>query len=189
MRYITVVLENMYKSHNTSAVLRTCDCFGIQDVHIIEDKEKYKTNPNIALGSSKWIDIIKYNNTKECLLSLKDKGYKIVATTPYTNNCSIEDLQINKKTAIVFGNELQGISNTIKENADMFVKIPMYGFTESFNLSVSVALTLFCLTEKIRKSDINWKLTKKEIIDIKLKWAKSSIKSSNLLEQNLKKNI
>jgi len=120
---------------------------------------------------------------------LKNKGYQIVATTPHTNNCNIEDLQIDKKIAIVFGNEVQGISNTIKENANIFVKIPMYGFTESFNLSVCAALTLFSLTEKIRKSDINWELTKKEIIDIKLNWAKISIKSSDLLEQNFLKNI
>ncbi len=187
-RYMTVVLEDIFQSQNASAVLRTCDCFGIQDIHIIENENKYKINPGVALGASKWINIIKYsdkeNNTENCLKALKKQGYKIVATTPHKGDYTLDKLKINKKTALLFGTELEGLSEAAMNNADEFVKIPMYGFTESFNISVSAAICLFHLTEKLRKSRIKWRLTNEEIIDIKIRWAKSVIKKAELLEKD-----
>jgi tRNA (guanosine-2'-O-)-methyltransferase len=191
-RHLTIVLEDIYQPHNASAVLRSCDCFGIQDVHIIENLNKYEVNPDVALGSAKWLTLIKYNketeNTRSCLVSLKKKGYKIVATSPHKNDFTPESLTLDKKTALVFGTELEGLTGNALEMADEYVRIPMYGFTESLNISVSAALLLFTLTERLRKSDINWQLSEEEKTDIMLQWARNVIKKSDLIEREFLKN-
>lgn len=190
-RHITLALEDIYQPHNASAVLRSCDCFGIQDVHVIENRNNYQVNPDVALGSSKWINLIKYNkaenNTVECIKSLKSKGYKIIATTPHTNDCSIFDLSIENKTALFFGTELEGISDTVKQHADGFVKLPMFGFTESFNISVSAALCLHTLVHKLHSSNINWKLNETEQVEIILEWLRNTISRPELIEEEFYK--
>jgi tRNA (guanosine-2'-O-)-methyltransferase len=192
-KHITVVLEDIFQPHNASAVLRTCDCFGIQDVHIIENKHKYEVNPDVALGSSKWLNLYKYNsdenNTIDTFNSLRRKGYRIVATTPHENDFLLEDLNLDSKIALVFGTELEGLSDTVIQNADEFVQIPMYGFTESFNISVSAAIILHYLTEKLKKSNIKWELSKNEKTDIKLNWVRNVVKRSELLEKKFLKNL
>lgn len=188
-RYVTIVLEDIYQPHNASAVLRTCDCFGVQDVHIIENQNIYTVNPDIALGSSKWLNLYSYsgqeNNTPAALQTLRNKGYRIVATTPHKDDVTLQELSLDKgPVALVFGTEMRGITGSALELADEFMKIPMYGFTESFNISVSAALTLFYLTEKLRKSNINWQLTEEEMLDIRLQWARQVVKRSDLIEKD-----
>jgi len=190
-RHLTVVLEDIYQSQNASAVLRSCDCFGIQDVHIIENRYAYSINPDVALGSTKWLNLTKYNskeeNTLECYSALREKGYRIVATTPHKNDIMLAELELDQKTALVFGTELDGLSETAIENADAWVKIPMYGFTESFNISVSAALCLYHLSEKLRHSDIPWHLQEDELTDIRILWAKSVIKHAEKYEKEFLK--
>ena len=190
-RYLTVVLEDIFQPHNASAVLRTCDCFGIQDVHIIENKNTYEVNPDVALGASKWLNLIKYNSSKENTLlayqTLKDQGYSIIATSPNKGDYLLEELPVDKKAALVFGTELQGLSAEAISHADAFVKIPMYGFTESFNISVSAAIMLHYLTNKIRKTDVDWCLSKEEITTIKLEWMRNTLKRSDLIEKKFLK--
>ena len=191
--YITVVLEDIFQPHNASAVLRSCDCFGLQDVHIIENRNQYKVNPDVALGSSKWLNLNKYNNTKENTLEaisvLKNKGYRIVATTPHSNDVDLENFDLNKgKFALFFGTELTGLSEIMLKNADEFLKIPMFGFTESFNISVSAAIILHHLTYKLRNSNIDWKLTPEEKDDLKIQWLKQSIKKADAIEKEFIKN-
>jgi len=192
-RHITIVLEDIFQPHNASAVLRSCDCFGIQDVHIIENKNPYEINPDVALGSSKWLTLYKYdnekNNTPACISSLRNKGYKIVAATPHENDFIPENLPLEQKTVLVFGTELQGLTRYAIESADAFIRIPMVGFTESLNISVSAALLLFTLTERLRKSDVNWHLTKEEELGIRLQWAKNVVKRSGIIEQEFFKKM
>jgi tRNA (guanosine-2'-O-)-methyltransferase len=187
-RYLTVVLEDIYQSQNASAVLRTCDCVGIQDVHIIENENDYQINPDVVRGASKWLTINRYdsskNNTLSALQALKNQGYRIVATSPHANDTSLPDFDLSKgKAAIVFGTERTGISDIVREQADEFVKIPMVGFTESFNISVSAALVLYQLTQKLRLSDLAWQLPVPESADLLIEWLKLSIKKSELLEK------
>ncbi len=188
--YFTVVLEDIYQPQNASAVLRTCDCFGIQNVHIIENRNSFRVNKEVALGSSKWLTIKKYNqsenNSLQAIRALKSEGYRIVATSPHTNDVLLEDFDLAKgKAALVFGSELPGITNAILQEADEFIKIPMFGFTESFNISVSAAIVLHHLTQKMRKSPaIAWQLTKPEKEAIKLQWLRNTIKRSDLLEEH-----
>lgn len=192
-RHITIALENIFQPHNASAVLRTCDCFGIQDIHIIENDFKYEVNDEIALGSSKWLTLIHHNseenNTLSCINKLKASGYRIIATTPHKHDCTIDELPIDTKIALFFGTELNGISQDIIDNAEEFIKIPMYGFTESFNISVSAALSLYNLSERMRKSDVKWKLSAEETTEIKLQWMRNSIKDAVLIEKEFNKNL
>jgi tRNA (guanosine-2'-O-)-methyltransferase len=186
-RFLTVVLEDIFQSHNISAVLRSCDCFGVQDVHIIENKNQFQINPDIALGASKWLTLHQHNkdenNTLSCIKALKTEGYRIISTSPHKNDVNLEELAITEKTALLFGTELNGISETAVKYADGFVKIPMVGFTESFNISVSVALCLFNLTDKIRKSNVNWKLSENERSEIMLEWLRNTIQSVDAIEK------
>ena len=186
-KYLTIVLEDIFQSHNASAVLRSCDCFGIQDVHIIENENIYEVNPDVALGSSKWLSITKYNstshNTIECLNHLKNEGYKIVATSPHENDFSPDNFPLDQKFALVFGTELKGLSKEAFESADAYIKIPMVGFTESLNISVSAALLLYSLSERLRTSDHDWHLTMEEETETLLQWTRSSIRRSAILEK------
>jgi len=187
-RHITIVLEDLYQPHNASAVLRSCDIFGIQDIHIIENKHAYTVNKDIAMGSPKWLNLHKYrnqeNNTITCITQLKQKGYHIIATSPNENSYSIDDLPIDQPLALFFGTELTGISETVLQQADKLVKIPMYGFTESFNISVSAALCLRSLTEKLHKSDLNWHLNEEEKQELLLRWLRNSIRKVEMIEKD-----
>jgi tRNA (guanosine-2'-O-)-methyltransferase len=193
-KYISVVLEDIYQPQNASAVLRTCDCLGIQDVHIIEDRNEYELNPRVVQGASKWINMFKYNetedNTRLCYEQLRNKGYRIIATSPHANSMNFSDMDLTKgKIAIVFGTEERGLSDAAINMADEQLKIPMYGFTESYNISVSAALVLFDLSEKLRKSSIDWKLSQEEELDVLLQWARNSVKRSSVLERSFYKRL
>jgi tRNA (guanosine-2'-O-)-methyltransferase len=183
--HLQIVVEDLYQAHNASAVLRSCDCFGVQYVHFIENKNSMKVNNEIALGAESWVSIIKHNgaenNTRACLQKLKDAGFKIVATTPHTNDVTIDKLPVDKKIALVFGTEIDGITDDVRNMADEFVKIPMYGFTESFNISVSAALCMYELTTRIRKTVSHHHLSEQEKTDIYLDWLMNSIDKSELI--------
>jgi len=192
-RHLTVVLEDIYQPHNASAVLRTCDCFGIQDVHIIENRNKYEVNPDVALGSSKWLTLKKYHgleeNTTPCLKALKQQGYRLIAATPHKNDYTPETLCIEKKTALLFGTELSGLSPTALELADDFIRIPMVGFTESLNISVSAATLIHALSDRLRSASIPWQLTADEKNIILLEWLKTSIRKSDIILRDFQNRI
>lgn len=181
--HLQIVVEDLYQAHNASAVIRSCDCFGVQYVHFIENRNSMKVNNDIALGAGSWVTIKRYkgeeNNTAACLKKLKAKGFRIVATTPHTNDVTIDQLPVDGKLALVFGTELEGITEEVRNMADEFVKIPMYGFTESFNISVSAALCMYELTTRIRKEVTNYKLSEEERTDIYLEWLMNSIDKSD----------
>lgn len=187
-RYITLALENIFQPHNASAVLRSCDCFGVQDVHVIENSNAYELNPQVALGSVQWLNLHRHNtaenNTASCIAGLKQDGYRIVATSPNSEAVPIHGFDVGKgKFALLFGTERKGLSEVALSMADEFIRIPMYGFTESFNISVSVSLCLFHFTGRIRNEDAAWQLTYEEKLDIHLHWLRNTVRSSALLEQ------
>ena len=185
--YLTVVLEDIYQPQNASAVLRTCDCYGIQNVHIIENENDYRLNPDVTLGSDKWLNLHKYNseshNTAKAINKLRSEGYRIIATALHESEpVLLPDLDLSKgKCAIFLGSELNGLSDIALKYADEYLKIPMYGFTESFNISVSAAIILSHLTEKLKSSEINWKLTGEEKYNTLLMWLRKSIKKVELI--------
>jgi tRNA (guanosine-2'-O-)-methyltransferase len=186
-RYLTLVLEDIYQSHNASAVVRTCECMGIQDLHIVESKSKYSVNKKVLMGSNKWMNLIRYkekdkSNIAACYKQLKSDGYRIIATHP-SAGISIDDLPIDSKIAVVMGNELKGITKFALENADETVRIPMFGFTESMNISVSAALCIRSLASRIRDSAFEWKLTDAEKDELRLEWYRKSLKQPAIMEK------
>lgn len=187
-RHITVALEDIFQSHNSSAVLRSCDCFGIQEVHVIENTNRFRTIPNISLGANQWVTVRKYNgseqNTPSCLSTLREQGYRIIATTPHKDEIHLEELDITSPVALVFGQELRGLSEEALSAADGFMKVPMYGFSESLNISVCAAICLHHLRYRLMQSDVHWHLSPEEELDVRLKWARSSIKKCAEIEKH-----
>lgn len=179
-RYMTVVLEDIYQPHNASAVLRSCDLTGVQDVHIIENRWVYDINPDIVVGSTKWLNLHKYNqsdfNTPEAFETLRSQGYNIVATCPHKNDYTPETLPLDKPIALVFGTEKTGISDYALNNADMYVRIPMFGFTESYNISVSAALLMYAISKRLHDSEsIDWHLSDEEKQALRLEWTRHTL--------------
>ncbi|TBW29014.1 RNA methyltransferase [Gramella sp. KN1008] len=177
--HITLVCQDVYQLHNTSAVVRSCDVFGIQNLHVIEEKFPRRIDKEIAMGAQKWVDINRYNSARECISSLREKGYRIVATSPHHDSHLLDDFDISSPAAIFFGTEKEGLSDEVLEQADATVKIPMVGFTESLNISVAAAITLHVLTQKLKKSDVDWRLSEEEKVQIRMDWTRKTIKNSD----------
>ena len=183
-KHFTIVAEDTYQDHNASALIRTCDCFGIQDLHIIEEENKYRLAKGMTQGSDKWVDLHYYSeyedNIQTCIDHLRAKEYQIIATTPHRNDCMVAEYDISNRSAFFFGKESTGLSEQIINQADAYVKLPMYGFSESFNISVSAALLLQELTSKLRSSeDLHWQLTEEEIVDLKIEWCIKTIQNGD----------
>ena len=192
-RYINIVCEDIYQGHNANAILRTCDCFGIQDIHVVENRNCFEINSEIALGASKWVSIHRYTgmdrDQSSVYKGLRSQGYKILATTPQRNSISLQDIDLNEgPVSIVFGTEKEGLSSYALEEADDYLCIDMVGFTESLNVSVSAGIVLHYLRDKLLKSDIDWHLSDNEKVLIKLDWLRKTIKRPELLEAEFLRN-
>ena len=176
-KHFTVATEDVYQLHNTSAVIRSCDVFGVQEVNIVEEVNTKRIDREIAMGAQKWVDLNRYHSVKDCISNLKAKGYQIVATTPHAEDCDLYDFDVTKKSCFFFGRETEGLSDEVIQQADCFLKIPMVGFTESLNISVSAAIILQHATSKLKKTEIDWQLTEEEKLEKRLDWCKKTIKS------------
>ena len=184
-RYITFVLNNIFYTQNISAVIRSCDCFGIQDIYITGDSPSTHVNKHVAMGAYNWVDIHRktYLQDAENLLSLKEKGYRLVVTMPEPGATSLHDFDLNPgKAAIIMGNEKDGVSDAVKNMADEFMYIPMSGFSQSLNISVSAAVIMSELIRKLTDSKINWKIRGAELEKLRYKWIKNSVKCGKRIE-------
>ena len=187
-RHFTVAIEDIFQPHNASALVRTCDIFGVQDMHVIESKYKFYASRLVAKGAQKWIDFSMYNqkdtnNTLNCIAALREKGYKIIATTPHNESCLLQDFDVTQKSAFFFGVEKEGLSKDVMDNADGFLKIPMVGFTESLNISVAAAIILQNMNEKLKTSTVNWQLSELEKSEIYQDWLEKTIKSIKKIKE------
>ena len=174
-RFITVATEDVFQMHNASAVIRSCDIFGIQEVHLIEERFGNRLDKNIAMGAQQWVDTFTYSKSQACLDTLRERGYAIVATTPLENSVSLSDFKLEQPVALFFGTEKEGLSDTVLEAADIRLRIPMHGFTKSLNISVSAAILLHHLTEQLHRSEFPWGLTAEEKLKRRWDWMKKSI--------------
>ena len=188
-KHFTVATEDVYQLHNTSAVMRSCDVFGIQELHVIEEENSKLIDREIAMGAQKWVDLKRYGSVKACIDDLKKSGYQIVATTPHTKDCDLIDFDISKKACFFFGCETEGLSDYVKTHADSFLKIPMVGFTESLNISVSAAIILQYMTTQLRKSNIEWRLTEEEVLEKRFDWIKKTIKDYDAIVERFHSNL
>ena len=181
-RYLTVMLEDIYQPHNASACLRTCDCLGLQDVHIVEREYIYSPNREVSMGSSKWLDLNRYRTPKSCIETLRARGYFLVATSPNENGCDLLDLPLDRPVAIMFGTEKEGLTDSSLSQADANLRLPMFGFTESYNISVCLAIILSRLVERLHASEIDWKLSETEKKELKLNFYRRIVKRHDLIE-------
>lgn len=179
--HFTVVAQDVYQLHNTSAVIRSCDVFGIQNVQIIEEKLPQRIDKEIAMGAQKWVNVNRFNSTKDCLAAMRKKGYRIVATSPHYDSTQLTDMDISIPSAIFFGTERDGLSNEVLDQADYTLHIPMVGFTESLNISVSAAIILQDLTQRLRNSEVKWQLSDSDKRELKFLWTTKTIKNSKEL--------
>ena len=175
--HFTVAMEDVFQMHNTSAVVRTCEVFGVQQAHSIEGRYGKRLDAKIAMGAQKWVDVYRYTDTQSCIDALRAKGYQIVATTPHKDAYYLNDFDISKKSAFFFGTEKEGLSEQVLTQADTYLKIPMVGFTESLNISVAVAIVLQQLTDKLRHSEVAWQLTDEERLTTLIDWTKKSVRN------------
>lgn len=176
-RYLTVAMEDVFQLHNASAVLRSCEVFGIQDLHLIENRFGRRLDKNIAMGAQQWVDVYRYGSALECMETLRAKGYRIIATTPGAEACALDDFSFDGPSALFFGTEKEGLSKAVFQGADSRLRIPMAGFTESLNISVAAAIILYRLSAVLRSSDLPWRLSEREILDKRLDWTMKSVKS------------
>ena len=176
-KHFTVATEDVYQLHNTSAVIRSCDVFGIQEVNIVEERNTKRIDREIAMGAQKWVDLNRYHSVKDCIADLKNKGYQIVATTPHTDDCVLNEFDVTRKSCFFFGRETEGLSQEVLDAADCFLKIPMVGFTESLNISVSAAIVLQDVTTRLKQTNVDWKLNEDEKLEKRLDWCQKTIKS------------
>lgn len=190
-KHVTVVLEDIYQSQNASAVVRTSDLVGIQDIHVIENRNAYQLNPDVTLGSSKWVDVHRYrthaDNTMACVEALRSKGYRIIATSPRGENTTPENIDLERPMAFCFGTELTGLSNTLLDAADGHLRIPMHGFTESYNISASAAIVLYTVMQRLRASKVEWQLDDAALTTLKLAWARKIVHSAAHIEERLRR--
>ncbi|EAQ49230.1 MULTISPECIES: TrmH family RNA methyltransferase [Leeuwenhoekiella] len=185
-RFLTVAIEDVGHLHNTSAVMRSCDAFGVQDIHVIEELKGKRIDREIAMGAQKWTSVKRYDSTKNALAKLKSEGYQIVATTPHHTAHKLEDFKLDKPTALFFGSEKDGLTETVIEAADEYIYIPTFGFTQSLNISVCAAILLQELTQRLRNSSLDWKLKPKDIEEIKTLWLKRNLKDYDALVAQFK---
>jgi tRNA (guanosine-2'-O-)-methyltransferase len=181
-KHFTVAIQDIYQLHNTSAVLRTCEVFGVQELNVIEEKMGKTIDKEIALGAQKWVDVNRFASTAHCLDKLRKSGYRIIATTPHEDSCFLEDFDVNQPFALFFGTEINGLTDEVLKQADGFLKIPMLGFTESLNISSSAAIIIQSLSSKLRKSAISWQLTDDEVLEKRIDWTEKSIRDIDFVK-------
>nr|WP_267507388.1 RNA methyltransferase [Borreliella afzelii] len=184
--YLTFVLEDIVQSHNASATIRTGEILGLSDIYVIDKNNKYTLNPDITLGSSQWINLNKYKNAKFAIDRLKSDGYSIVATSLSEQSVNLENFSINNKMAVFFGTELTGLSSEVLEATDLCIKIPMYGFTQSYNISVAVAIVMYSLLIRLRESGVDYLLNEVEKSNLRLKYYRQVVKNYQIIENLIK---
>ena len=187
-RFLTIALEDVYQSHNASAVLRSCECFGLQDVHVVEKRNPFTVNQDVAIGASQWLDIKRHTDSDGGAVqtlydTLRAQGYRIVAATPGEGAVALDELSVESPLAVTLGTEEEGLSPEALEGADERLRIPMFGFTRSFNISVSAALIIRELTRRIKSSAVRWQLSEAERQDLKLRWYRQIVRGSAELEK------
>lgn len=178
-RYLTVCTENTFHPQNASALVRTCEAFGVQDMHTIETLCGFQANTNIVRGTDKWIDLYRHHSTAEAVDLLHCRGYRIIATSPHEGDTTMADFDETKGPfCLVFGTEKQGISPEMERAADGFLMIPMCGFVESLNVSASAAILLSELSARVRRNCPDWHLTETEQAELILDWTMQSVADS-----------
>ena len=185
-RRVCVALEGLRQEHNFSAVMRSCDAFGVQDVHLLDADDQFAINREVALGAQKWLTIRRHESAAACLASLRSRGYRIVATSPHEPATPLPELDVSQPIALLLGNELHGLPPERLEQADERVAIPMAGLVESFNVSVAAAICLYDITRRVRLT-AGWPLPEGDREILLGEWVRASIRNVEAIEEELRR--
>ncbi len=216
-RHICCVLEDLYDPGNGSAVVRHCDALGIQELHAIENRNYFRMDANVDMGTGKWLDVHVHaleegvprsvkarrrvraqsippgenavplpsipSQPPQVLRALKERGYRIVATSPHgANDATPETLDLaSGPVALVFGTEKHGVSTEVSTMADEFLRVPMVGFVDSFNISASAAIVLYVLTRRLRQENLPWQLAAEDAEEIYFRWVQIAVPHADAL--------
>ena len=187
--FVLPILEDVYQFRNAAAIVRSAEACGFHKVVSLEKENIFNPNLSVTKGAETWVEIQKMPHHLDSLKEIKNQGYKILAISPEKEAMMLPDYEIKSPVALVFGTEKEGISEGILDFADNTLAIPMYGFTESFNVSVAAAICMYELKQKLLKSDINYCLSGEKLLRTQIRWAVNSIRSGDeILQRYLKLN-
>ena len=185
--FVLPVMEDVYQFRNAAAIVRSVEACGFHHVVALEEENVFNPNLKVTKGAETWVKVEKMPNNLDSLNEIKNRGYKILAVSPENNATMLPDYEVNEPIALVFGTELEGVSDEILDFADETLAIPMFGFTKSFNVSVAAAICMYELKQKLMKSGIDYKLSDEKLLEMKIRWTVNSIRSGEeLLERFLK---
>lgn len=184
--FVLPVMEDVYQFRNAAAIVRSAEACGFHHVVALEEENVFNPNLKVTKGAETWVQVEKMPNNLDSLKEIKKRGYRILAVSPEKNATMLPDYEVKEPIALVFGTELEGVSDEILDFADETLAIPMFGFTKSFNVSVAAAICMYELKQKLMKSGIEYQLSDEKLLELKIRWAKNSIKSSEqILERFL----
>ena len=184
--FVLPVMEDVYQFRNAAAIVRSVEACGFHHVVALEEENVFNPNLKVTKGAETWVQVEKMPNNLDSLKEIKKRGYRILAVSPEKNATMLPDYEVKEPIALVFGTELEGVSDEILDFADETLAIPMFGFTKSFNVSVAAAICMYELKQKLMKSGIEYQLSDEKLLELKIRWAKNSIKSSEqILERFL----
>ncbi|WP_374450815.1 TrmH family RNA methyltransferase [Cloacibacterium normanense] len=184
--FVLPVMEDVYQFRNAAAIVRSVEACGFHHVVALEEENVFNPNLKVTKGAETWVKVEKMPNNLDSLKEIKNRGYKILAVSPENNATMLPDYEVNEPIALVFGTELEGVSDEILDFADETLAIPMFGFTKSFNVSVAAAICMYELKQKLMKSGIDYKLSDEKLLEMKIRWTVNSIRSGEeLLERFL----
>lgn len=168
-RRLAVLFEDVYHPHNASAVIRSTECFGVQDIHVVEDSYHFRPSKDVVRGAGRWVSLHRHARLADALARVKADGYRVAATSVHPGSIELDEVPVDEPLVLVFGTEEVGLSEDAWQAADLPIHVPMQGFTESLNVSVTAALCLRALTQRIRQRD-DWRLTPAERAELRLTW-------------------
>lgn len=188
--FVLPVMEDIFQFRNAAAIVRSVEACGFHKIVAMESENEFNPNLRVTKGAETWVEVEKMPHQLESLKKIKEKGYKILAVSPEKNATMLPDYDLKEPVALVFGTEKEGVTEEILDFADETLAIPMYGFTKSFNVSVAAAICFYDLKQKLVKSDLDYKLSNEKLWELKVRWAKNSIKSGEeILQKYLKEQV
>ena len=184
--FVLPVMEDVYQFRNAAAIVRSVEACGFHHVVALEEENVFNPNLKVTKGAETWVQVEKMPNNLDSLKEIKSRGYKILAVSPEKNATMLPDYEVKEPIALVFGTELEGVSDEVLDFADETLAIPMFGFTKSFNVSVAAAICMYELKQKLMKSGIDYQLSDEKLLEMKIRWTVNSIRSGEeLLERFL----
>ena len=184
--FVLSVMEDVYQFRNAAAIVRSVEACGFHHVVALEEENVFNPNLKVTKGAETWVQVEKMPNNLDSLKEIKSRGYRILAVSPEKNATMLPDYEVKEPIALVFGTELEGVSDEILDFADETLAIPMFGFTKSFNVSVAAAICMYELKQKLMKSGIEYQLSDEKLLEMKIRWTVNSIRSGEeLLERFL----